>query len=86
MVLRPVVRVRPLLARAVHLDRHIPPGMDPFTWAEQHLPRFIEEDARERYDKLPLRAQQAVVAGSLRGSAFAQSSVSILLRPSASCM
>jgi hypothetical protein len=48
-------------------------------WAEQHLPRFIEEDARERYDKLPLRAQQAVVAGSLRGPAFAQSSVSTLL-------
>jgi hypothetical protein len=48
-------------------------------WAEQVLPRFIEEDARERYDRLPLRAQQAVSAGSLRGPAFAQSSVSILL-------
>lgn len=48
-------------------------------WAEQYLPRFIEEDARQRYDKLPLLAQKAVVAGSLRGPAFLQRSVAIIL-------
>jgi hypothetical protein len=48
-------------------------------WADIHLPRFIEEDARRRYEGLPTQAQKAVVAGSLRGPAFAQRAVPMLL-------
>jgi len=48
-------------------------------WAERYLPRFIEEDARLRFEALPLRAQEAVVAGSLRGPAFALDAVSTVL-------
>ncbi|WP_433361019.1 hypothetical protein ACQPZX_27740 [Actinoplanes sp. CA-142083] len=69
-----------LIAHCEQVDRLTDPRSTvDDNWAEQHLPRFVEEEARRRFDALPATARAAVTAGSLRGPAFAFEAASIML-------